>query len=107
MALGSLFGFTLSGRALARGWDPLRLAGAGLVVGINAFLLVLFAGPFGAPLMLYAGALTIGVGRIYVDFMEREGLTAQGLVDEFDKFRRGQPRSQRASSASTPLMLQA
>lgn len=61
-ALGSLFGFMLSGRALARGWDPLRLAGAGLVIGINAFLLVLFAGPFGAPLMLYAGALTIGVG---------------------------------------------
>jgi BCD family chlorophyll transporter-like MFS transporter len=52
----------LSGRALARGWDPLRLAGAGLVVGINAFLLVLFAGPFGAPLMLYAGALGIGLG---------------------------------------------
>jgi len=61
-ALGSLIGFMLSGRALARGWDPLRLAGAGLVVGINAFLLVLFAGPFAAPLMLYAGALGIGVG---------------------------------------------
>jgi BCD family chlorophyll transporter-like MFS transporter len=61
-ALGSLVGFMLSGRALARGWDPLRLAGAGLVVGINAFLLVLFAGPFGAPLMLYAGALGIGLG---------------------------------------------
>jgi MFS transporter, BCD family, chlorophyll transporter len=61
-ALGSLIGFTLSGRALARGWDPLRLAGAGLVIGVNAFLLVLFAGPFAAPLMLYAGALTIGVG---------------------------------------------
>ncbi|NCP13406.1 MAG: BCD family MFS transporter [Sphingomonadales bacterium] len=61
-ALGSLCGFMLSGRALARGWDPLRLAGAGLVVGVNAFLLVLFAGPFGSPLMLYAGALTIGVG---------------------------------------------
>lgn len=27
------------------------------------------------------------VGRAYVDFMEREGLTAQGLVDESDKFR--------------------
>lgn len=26
------------------------------------------------------------VGRAYVDFMEREGLTAQGLVDESDKF---------------------
>lgn len=61
-ALGSLCGFMLSGRALGRGWDPLRLAGAGLVIGINAFLLVLFAGPFSAPLMLYAGATTIGVG---------------------------------------------
>jgi BCD family chlorophyll transporter-like MFS transporter len=61
-ALGSLCGFMLSGRALARGWDPLRLAGAGLVIGINAFLLVLFAGPFAAPLMLYAGSLGIGVG---------------------------------------------
>ena len=61
-ALGSLIGFMLSGRALACGWDPLRLAGGGLVIGINAFLLVLFAGPFAAPLMLYAGALGIGVG---------------------------------------------
>ena len=26
------------------------------------------------------------VGRAYVDFMEREGLTAQGLVDEYDTF---------------------
>jgi MFS transporter, BCD family, chlorophyll transporter len=61
-ALGSLIGFMASGRMLGRGWDPLRLAGAGLVIGINAFLLVLFAGPFNAPLMLYAGALTIGLG---------------------------------------------
>ncbi len=61
-ALGSLIGFMVSGRMLTRGWDPLRLAGAGLVIGINAFLLVLFAGPFNAPVMLYAGALTIGLG---------------------------------------------
>jgi BCD family chlorophyll transporter-like MFS transporter len=61
-ALGSLTGFTLSGVALARGWDPLRLAGLGMVIGINAFLLVLFAGPFASPLMLYAGALGIGLG---------------------------------------------
>ena len=32
------------------------------------------------------------VGRVYVDFMEREGLTAQGLVDESMKFREKQPR---------------
>jgi MFS transporter, BCD family, chlorophyll transporter len=61
-ALGSLIGFMVSGRLLERHWDPLRLAGAGLVIGINAFLLVLFAGPFSAPVMLYAGALTIGIG---------------------------------------------
>ncbi|SHN51542.1 BCD family MFS transporter [Erythrobacter sanguineus] len=61
-ALGSLIGFMLSGRWLARGWDPLRLAGGGLVIGINAFLLVLFAGPFSAPGMLYLGALGIGLG---------------------------------------------
>src|SRR3546814_11351271 len=32
------------------------------------------------------------VGRVYVDFMEREGLTAQGLVDESLKFRHGKQR---------------
>ncbi len=31
------------------------------------------------------------VGRAYVDFMEREGLSAQGLVDEFERYRAGQP----------------
>jgi BCD family chlorophyll transporter-like MFS transporter len=61
-ALGSLLGFMLSGRLLGRGWDQLRLAGIGLVIGINAFLLVLFAGPFGAAAMLYCGALGIGLG---------------------------------------------
>lgn len=32
------------------------------------------------------------VGRTYVDFMEREGLSAQGLVEESEKFRAGQER---------------
>lgn len=31
------------------------------------------------------------VGRAYVDFMQREGLSAAGLVAESDKMRRGQP----------------
>ncbi len=61
-ALGSLIGFMASGRMLARGWDPLRVAGTGLVVGINAFLLVLFAAPFSSPVLLYAGSMTIGLG---------------------------------------------
>ncbi|MEO0033624.1 MAG: hypothetical protein RIS94_3382 [Pseudomonadota bacterium] len=32
------------------------------------------------------------VAHAYCDFMEREGLTAQGLVDEFEKFAEGKPR---------------
>ncbi|WP_298468443.1 BCD family MFS transporter [uncultured Erythrobacter sp.] len=61
-AFGALLGFMLSGRALARGGDPLRIAGTGLVTGIAAFLLVLFAAPFGSPLMLFGGATAIGLG---------------------------------------------
>ncbi|MGB3471251.1 MAG: BCD family MFS transporter [Erythrobacter sp.] len=61
-ALGALVGFMLSGRSLARGNDPLRIAGAGLVTGITAFLLVVFAAPFASPMMLFLGAGAIGLG---------------------------------------------
>jgi BCD family chlorophyll transporter-like MFS transporter len=61
-AFGALVGFMYSGRALSRGGDPLRIAGYGLVAGINAFLLILFAAPFDSPLMLYSGAMGIGLG---------------------------------------------
>ncbi|MEL7198617.1 MAG: BCD family MFS transporter [Pseudomonadota bacterium] len=61
-ALGALIGFLISGRSLARGGDPLRIAGGGLVLGINAFLLVLFAAPFGSAAMLFAGSIIIGLG---------------------------------------------
>ncbi|GAB5348292.1 BCD family MFS transporter [Alteriqipengyuania sp. 357] len=61
-AAGALAGFCLAGRSLSRGGDPLRLAGTGLVAGITAFLLVLFAAPFQSSLLLFAGASTIGLG---------------------------------------------
>ncbi|MEM7703843.1 MAG: BCD family MFS transporter [Pseudomonadota bacterium] len=61
-ALGALVGFMLSGRSLGKGNDPLRIAGAGLVAGITAFLMVIFAAPFGSPLMLFLGSLGIGLG---------------------------------------------
>jgi len=61
-AMGALIGFMLSGRALALGNDPLRLAGLGIVTGLAAFLLVVFAAPFASPVMLFAGALCIGIG---------------------------------------------
>ncbi|MEL6531306.1 MAG: BCD family MFS transporter, partial [Pseudomonadota bacterium] len=61
-ALGALIGFVLSGRSLAHGGDPLRIAGMGLVTGIAAFLMILFAAPFGSPALLFAGAAAIGLG---------------------------------------------
>ncbi|MEM7690082.1 MAG: BCD family MFS transporter [Pseudomonadota bacterium] len=61
-ALGALAGFMLSGRSLGRGNDPLRIAGAGLVTGLVAFLMVIFAAPFASPLMLFLGSLAIGLG---------------------------------------------
>jgi BCD family chlorophyll transporter-like MFS transporter len=61
-ALGTLIGFTLSARSLGRGTEPLRIAGFGLVAGIAAFLLVIFAAPLASPVMLSAGALAIGLG---------------------------------------------
>jgi len=61
-AFGALIGFMLSGRSLGKGNDPLRIAGAGLVTGITAFMMVIFAAPFGSPLMLFLGASAIGLG---------------------------------------------
>lgn len=61
-AMGSLIGFMWSGRMLGFGGDPMRIAGKGIVIGINAFLMVLFAAPLGSPALLYLGALTIGIG---------------------------------------------
>lgn len=61
-AMGAIIGFTISTRALERGFDPLRLAGAGMVAGICAFMLVLLAAPLAAPMLLAIGAGAIGFG---------------------------------------------
>jgi BCD family chlorophyll transporter-like MFS transporter len=61
-ALGALAGFALSARWLTRAMDPLRIAGFGLVCGVGAFLIVLFAAPLGLPGLLAAGAAAIGLG---------------------------------------------
>ncbi|UVO50826.1 BCD family MFS transporter [Sphingomonas sp. SUN019] len=61
-AAGMLAGFALAARQLGAGDDPHRLAGFGGVVGIAAFLCVIFAAPFTAPGLLSVGALLIGFG---------------------------------------------
>ncbi|MEQ7874388.1 BCD family MFS transporter [Sphingomonas sp. ASV193] len=61
-AFGTLGGFALAARLLDRQVLPLRIAGFGLVSGIAAFLMVLFAAPLGEVALLFAGALGIGFG---------------------------------------------
>ncbi len=61
-ALGALCGFWVSARWLARGYDALRIAGYGVVIGLAAFVLVLFAAPLDGPAALVLGAIGIGAG---------------------------------------------
>jgi MFS transporter, BCD family, chlorophyll transporter len=61
-ALGALIGFALAARRLDGGADTLRIAGLGAVVGIGAFIQLLFAAPLDLPGLVATGALTIGLG---------------------------------------------
>lgn len=61
-AIGALAGFTMAGRMLAQGRDAYRLAAFGLLTGVAAFSVVIFAAPMGSPVMFFAGAGLIGLG---------------------------------------------
>jgi MFS transporter, BCD family, chlorophyll transporter len=73
MAIGALVACALAARVLARGQDPCRVAGWGLVVGLAGFAAVLFAAPMAAPNLFRAGAVLIGLGG---------GLFAVGTLTE-------------------------
>jgi BCD family chlorophyll transporter-like MFS transporter len=62
LAIGGLLGFGLASRILSRGADPFRMAASGALVGIPAFLLVIFASPIQSGLMFGLGTLLIGFG---------------------------------------------
>ncbi len=62
LAGGALAAFTLSARLLATGFNPYRLAGAGIVAGIIAFSMVVFAAPLESGALFRMGALGIGFG---------------------------------------------
>jgi MFS transporter, BCD family, chlorophyll transporter len=59
---GMLVGFGIAARGLARATDPHRLAGYGVVIGIAAFLAVIFAAAAQSTLLLALGAAGIGIG---------------------------------------------
>ncbi|WP_300038310.1 PucC family protein [uncultured Roseobacter sp.] len=61
-ALGALIGFALAGARLARGSNSFRLAGGGILAGIWAFSLVIFAAPMNSDVLFFAGAGLIGFG---------------------------------------------
>jgi BCD family chlorophyll transporter-like MFS transporter len=61
-ASGALMGFALAGRLLAQGTNTYRLAAFGLLAGIAAFSVVIFAAPLDSGVMFFTGAGLIGFG---------------------------------------------
>lgn len=61
-AAGALAGFGLAARWLARGQSPYRMCAKGILIGVAAFSLVIFAHPMGSPMVFFAGATLIGLG---------------------------------------------
>ncbi len=61
-AVGTLAAFALAARLLGQGAEPHRLAGFGAVIGIVAFMLVIFAAPGESAAMMGSGAALLGFG---------------------------------------------
>ncbi|MEM8774563.1 MAG: PucC family protein [Pseudomonadota bacterium] len=61
-AAGALFGFVMTGRMLSLGHNCYRLAALGVLIGIVAFSIVIFAAPLNAVWLFFTGAGLIGLG---------------------------------------------
>ncbi len=61
-AAGTLVGFAISARTLARGQDPYRLAAIGALIGLVAFSAVIFASPLDSGILFRVGVVLIGLG---------------------------------------------
>ena len=68
---GSLLAFGLSARWLTHGWHACRVAALGVVLGLPAFALVIFAAPLQSATLFRAGVVLIGFGS---------GLFAVGML---------------------------
>ncbi len=62
MAAGAIAAFGLAARLLSRGGDPARVAGAGAVLGLLAFSMVIFAEPLASAGLFRMGVALIGFG---------------------------------------------
>lgn len=61
-ATGTLLGFGVAARRLSKQGDPHRLAAMGLMIGVMAFSMVIFAEPFESSALFQAGTFFIGLG---------------------------------------------
>ena len=62
LAGGSLVGFTIASQILSRGSDPVRLAGAGALMGLPGFAMIIVAAPIQSVSLFSVGVLLIGCG---------------------------------------------
>lgn len=62
MAVGALLAFAISARLLSKGINPHRLSALGVVVGLVAFALVIFAEPLASANTFRLGTFLIGFG---------------------------------------------
>ncbi len=61
-AAGTMGGFVMAARFLAKGMDPHRLAAIGTLIGVVAFSAVIFSAPFASILLFCSGTALIGMG---------------------------------------------
>lgn len=61
-AMGALIGFVLAGKWMSGGHDMFRMSARGILIGVVAFLMVIFAAPLQSGVMFYLGAWFIGLG---------------------------------------------
>lgn len=62
-AVGMLMAFAWASRSLAKGRDPIRIAGTGGVVGVFAFATVIFSAPLESSVLFRFGTVGIGMGH--------------------------------------------
>lgn len=62
LAMGSITAFALAARLLQRGSDPYRLAAGGTLIGVLAFVAVIFAAPLASGALFRIGIFLIGLG---------------------------------------------
>jgi len=63
LAAGALLAFGIAARVLSRGFDPIRMAAYGMLVGLVAFAVVICSAPLSSAALFRCGAATIGLGN--------------------------------------------